>query len=133
RRRRVQYIVDRIRLAVLGRRRDPARGESRAHRGRSAGPTQGERLMSDDFRVNPDSLDRDATTWGAWSSDLEGLRDSIPGLGTGLDRLAFSILPNAQQVAAAYNSATRALVDSLDDGIGQFDGIATKLGDSATA
>jgi hypothetical protein len=58
---------------------------------------------------------------------------SIPLLGEQLDPLAFSILPNAQQVAAAYGRATRALKASIDTGIAQFTGFAATLTFAATS
>jgi hypothetical protein len=89
--------------------------------------------MSDDFLVNPDSLDTDSTTWTGWANDLTEISGGIPQLVTGLDPLAFSILPNAQQVASAYGHAARALKVSADEGVAQFEGFATKLTDSAAA
>jgi hypothetical protein len=88
--------------------------------------------MSDDFRVDPDSLDTDSAKWNHWAGDLTKISDGIPQLTTDLDPLAFSILPNAQQVAAAYGSAARALKEAADAGVEQFVGIATTLTESAS-
>lgn len=89
--------------------------------------------MSDEFLVNPESLDTDATTWNGWRDDLTAISDGIPQLGTDLDPLAFSILPNAQQVADAYGYAARVLKEAADAGVVQFAGFGTKLTDSASA
>ena len=89
--------------------------------------------MTDEFRVSPDALTKDAEKWTTWGSDLTKIGDSIPLLGQGLDPLAFSILPNAQQVAAAYGRAARALSDSVETGAEQFTGFATTLTFAATS
>jgi len=85
--------------------------------------------MAGEFLVNPDSLDKDAKVWTEWSGDLAAIAESIPTI----DVLAFSILPNAAQVAAAYGKVGTALKNSIDSGVLQFDGIALTLTTSAKA
>jgi ABC-type transporter Mla subunit MlaD len=85
--------------------------------------------MSGEFLVNLDSLEVDSTKWNDWAGDLAAVSGAIPAL----DPMAFSILPNAQQVANAYSQAARALKDAADDGVAQFREFATKLTDSAAA
>lgn len=88
--------------------------------------------MVDAFTVDPDALDKDATTWRDWKSDLEKISDGIPISGSDFDPLAFSILPGASDVRNAYDSVTNALKQSIDVGIAQFDGFNQKLTKVAT-
>ena len=83
--------------------------------------------MTDEFRVSPDALAEDAEKWTAWSADLSKAGESIPLLVADLDPLAFSILPNAPQVAAAYGRAAHLLKTAMDTGVEQFAGFATTL------
>jgi hypothetical protein len=85
--------------------------------------------MAGEFLVNPDSLEKDAKTWTEWSGDLAAITESVPTI----DVLAFSILPNAAQVAAAYGRVASALRDSIDSGVLVFDGIALTLTTSSKA
>jgi hypothetical protein len=88
--------------------------------------------MAGDFLVDPDALDKDAQKWTQWSSELAAIAATIPLLGEGLDPLAFSDLPNAYQVAAAYGTATRAIQTAMNTGVEQFTGFATTLTFAAT-
>lgn len=89
--------------------------------------------MTGEFHVDTDALDKDAKTWTTWSSDLSKVAEQIPLIGENFDGLAFSILPNAQQVAGAYASVTRALTDSMKIGTDQYTGFATTLTFAATS
>lgn len=83
--------------------------------------------MTGEFLVSPSALAEDATTWTGWSSELAKIADNIPLVGSDLDPLAFSILPNAPQVALAYGRAAHLLKVALDAGVQQFSGFATTL------
>ena len=88
--------------------------------------------MVDAFTVDPDALDKDAKTWLDWKGDLKKIADGIPMSGSDFDSMAFSILPGASDVKNAYESVTKALKDSVDDGVEQFDGFSQKLTKVAT-
>ena len=88
--------------------------------------------MTGEFLVDPDALDTDAAKWTTWSADLATISASIPQVGAQLDPLAFSILPNAQQVAQAYGRAATLLRQSADTGVEQLTGFATTLTFAAT-
>lgn len=83
--------------------------------------------MVDAFTVDPDALDKDAQTWRDWNGDLQKISDGIPMAGSDFDSLAFSILPGAQDVLAAYKTVTAALEESISTGLEQFEGFDQKL------
>ncbi|GEL94084.1 type VII secretion target [Cellulomonas composti] len=83
--------------------------------------------MADEFAVDTADLRTDAETWRGWQERLAAVGTAVPLVGTHLDQLAFSTLPGAQDVAAAYARYSSSLAGQIEDGSTAMGDIAQKL------
>ncbi len=83
--------------------------------------------MVEPFAVVPEDLHSDAQVWRTWQERLTTIADAVPVLGRGLIPTDFSLLPGAQEVAAAYAPIASDLDTELRAGSSTFEGIANKL------
>lgn len=83
--------------------------------------------MADEFAVDTADLCADAAVWNGWQARLKAVGTGVPTVGRDLDPLAFSILPGAQEVQAAYASLAGRLADEIATGSTTFSGVADKL------
>lgn len=83
--------------------------------------------MADEFTVETGALRTDASTWLGWHDTLTDISKAVPTVGSDLDPLAFSVLPGADRVLAAYMTTSMALAAEVATGAEQFESIATTL------
>ena len=83
--------------------------------------------MADEFTVNTADLCADAAVWRDWQVRLNALGTGVPIVGRDIEPLAFSLMPGAQAVQAAYASLAGRLADEIATGSTTFTGVADKL------